>query len=484
MLTSKTEFDEILNLAPEWARVLESLKKKQTESDKSLSLLDLFEELGAKSVYQKIVSLEKDRTRFLEIVRDYYYQPLFQKMLISNQNLKRFWIQRRVQRDTQKHNCVSLSVELSQKMLSALEKQLNQNKDDGFKVLLPAYGQRSVYNLVVDYVRREWQWEKDTLQDVNLDPNQIDPRVAVADEIEFSPEHQAISGEQVGQLNLVRSNLSKMLNNPDFPKDALTVVDCMFGMGLTSHSKAGVEMTMRECCDVLNLPGETQARKIARCQVLLDKGLDAIRDMIRSSLPGVTESWQTDVNLNSASRRELNHLLNLTEGEVDRVIKNRQYYSIEELVDKKVVKPERIPAIQERGAVVAFIPVDLNSATRRDIIDITGISKTASKKIVDKRPFSSIKELVSMGILNNEELSSALENGAVLKETSKDIARLNINSANEEELLKVGLDKRQIERFVRARPFQTWAELEDFLCMDTEKWKILRDRACLSIESS
>lgn len=487
MLTSKTKFEEILNLAPEWRPVLERLDGADNKAS-APSLVALFQELGAPAIYSKASSLDKEKGNFVSLVRDYYYQPLFQKMLRCNQNLKRFWAQRRVDRDSQEHNCISLSVELAQKMATALEKQLTEGNEDGFKVILPAYAQRSVYNAVVDYVRKEWQWEKDTLQDLNLDPNQIDPRTAVADEIEYSPEQKALSGEQVGQLNQVRSHLSRMLGNPEYSQEALVVVDCMFGLGLTPSSKTGLEMTMRECCDVLNLPGETQARKIARCQVLLDKGLDLIREMIRSDMPGIAQAWQADININSASRRELNHQLGLTEGEVDRLIKNRQYYSIDELIDKKIVKAERIADIQERGGVAAFIPVDLNQATRRDITDIVGLSKEQAKKVVDERPFASIEELLTRGIADKFMLARFVENGAVVGGGLKSLNKVDLNKAEQESLLGLGLSAEDCERLVRARPFETWVEVERFLGLETDAKSgigaTLREKACLFPGSS
>ena len=476
MLASNVDFEEILALAPEWSKTLERL---DSQNGRQTSLLELFETVGAKDIYSKIISLGKDRENFLTSVRDHYYQPLFAKMLKSNQNLKRFWIQRRVPKDTQEHNAISLSVELAQKMLAALEKQLDKNAEDGFKVLLPAYAQRSVYNAVVDYVRHEWQWEKDTLQDVNLDPNQADPRVQVADEVEYSPEHQAISGEQVGQLNHVRNKLKTMLGNPEYSQEALVVVDCMFGLGLTPESKTGVEMTMRECCDALKLKGETQARKIARCQVLLDKGLDLIRDMIREDMPGVAAAWQVDININTASRRELNHILGLTEGEVDRLIKNRQYYGIDELVDKNVVKQERISEFTARGAVAAFVPVDLNGATKRDLIDICGAPKDVAGKIVDKRPFSSLEDLLKSKIIDKNVLQKIIENGGVLKKVEVAPSEININIATESQLKDLGLDKKQIDRFIKVRPFSNWSDVESFLGMEASAWKALREKACI-----
>lgn len=483
VLSSKTKLEEILAVAPEWQSTLDRLQKEALAQGKdvNISVLDLFQGVGAKAIYSKLQGLGRDTNSFILVLRDYYYQPLIARMLETNQNLRRFWFQRRVANDDQKHQAVSMSVEVAQKLEQALLKQLKQGQEDGFKVLLPAYAQRSVHNAVVDHVRNEWQWEKDTLQDVNLDPDQVDPRANVADDTKYSPENQALSGEQVGQLNQLRDRLAGMLGDMSLQQDPLVVVDCMFGMGLTAQSKVGVEMTMRECCDVLGIKGETQARKIARCQVLLDKGLDMIRDMVRRDMPGVAHSWQTDVNVNSASRRELNHQLGLTEGEVDRLIVGRQYYSLEELVDRRVLQANRLSEIAERGAVAAFVPVDLNGATRRDLVDILGCDKDAAKKLVDLRPFSSISEIVEKKIIAKAELDKLIGNGAVLKAVNKEGERINLNNADLQALSQLGLSEDHCARFMRARPFLSWHELEDFLCIDGETFRTIREKTCLTI---
>lgn len=483
VLSTKPKIEEILAVAPEWQATFDRLQNSASADGKArvVAPIELFQSIGAKAIYTKLKTLGSQTDGFITILRDFYYQPLLAKMLESNQNLRRFWFQRRVASDDQKHQAVSLSVELAQKLEQALMKQLKANQEDGFKVLLPAYAQRSVHNAVVDYVRNEWQWEKDTLQDINLDPEQVDPRANVADDNKYSPENQALSGEQVGQLNQLRERLAKMLNDKGFQQEPLIVVDCMFGMGLTPQSKVGVEMTMRECCDVLDIKGETQARKIARCQVLLDKGLDMIRDMIRSNMPGVALSWQTDINVNSASRRELNHHLGLTEGEVDRLIVGRQYYSMSELVDRRVLQASRLNEIAERGAVAAFVPVDLNAATRRDLVDILGCDKEVAKKLVDLRPFASINDLLDKKVIEKKELEKLLNNGAVLKAVEKEGERINLNVAEAQQLKQLGLSEDSTARFLRARPFLTWNELEDFLCVDADLFRMIREKSCLTI---
>jgi DNA uptake protein ComE-like DNA-binding protein len=257
----------------------------------------------------------------------------------------------------------------------------------------------------------------------------------------------------------------------------------MFGLGLTEHSTVGEEMTMRECCEKLKLAGDTQARKIARCQVLLDKGLDMIRQVVREKLPSVAECWQSEININSASRRELGHQLGFTESEVDRLIAARQYNALQQLVDNAIIKPSKLAELQKRGAVAAFVPVDLNSATTRDIIDIVGAEKEVAQKLVSLRPFEHLSDLLEKKIIDKVLLERFKRRGAVLRVTGPTSARLDLNKATTEEIGKLGVPAASIDKLMRGRPFTTWAELEDFLCCDAPTWALLRQKFCLGLNT-
>lgn len=477
VLSSKTELQEVLQIAPDWRAIADSLA---SNSSSQPGLYELFERVGAKSIYKKAESLSDDaRAPFQKLVRDFFYQPLLTKMLSSNQNLRRFWSQRRIPVDVQKSQALSMAVEIAQKMDGVLSRHIAQRSEDGFKVLLPAYIQRTVHNAVVDHIREEWEWEKETLQDLNLDPTQEDPRQATADDVKYLPENQIISSEQVTQLNQLRGQLEGMLGNNRYQQEPLQVVDLMFGLGLTPHSKAGNELTMREVCDVLKIQGETQARKIARCQVLLDKGLDMIRQVIREKMPGIAEAWQSEMNVNCASRRELSHQLGLTEGEVERLVSNRQYYTLDQLVDRGVLKANRVPEIEKNGAVAAFVPVDLNSATTRDVIDILGASKEAAQKLVAARPFESFAQILK--VIDKPQLDVLMARGAVIK--NKAAARPDLNRVDLDTIVAQGVPKPIGTLVLRGRPFATWSELEDYLSCDQPTWNNLRQKFCLGISS-
>lgn len=479
MLSTSPDLQEILQLAPEWEPVL-----RNHAADGAAKTIDFCNRLGAKSLFAKALDLKEERGKFLVLLRDGYFQPHLSRMLQSNQNLRRFWGQSRLSSDEQKQQSVSFSTELAHKMEGVLIKQLNQAAEDGFKVLLPAYMQRAVQNAVVDYIRQESSWEKQTLQDMYLDPEQDDPRGNVADDTQYAPENIALSQEKVVQLNQLRSELEAMLADSTYPQDALSVVDCLFGLGLTPHSRSGVELTMRECCDLLHIAGDTQARRIARCQVLLDKALDLIRQRIREKLPTIVEAWQGELNVNNASRRELTQQLELTEGEVERLIKGRQYHSLPQLVDTGVVKPKRLKEIAEKGAVAAFIPVDLNAATVRDMVDILGLDKTYAQRFAAERPFASLDELTGRQLADKQLLNLLVKRGAVVRAKAADKKRIDLNRAEAGEIIAAGVPETVVNLLLRGRPFLTWSELEDYLGSESPAWSTMRQKFCLGTISS
>lgn len=483
-MPSQIQIDEIIEIMPEWRPVRESVKASLSREPLPH---ELFERLGAKALLNAAVQLgKKDDSAcqaYIKQLRDHYYQPLLARMLNSNQNLKRFFIQRHMAPDWQKDQALSMSQDLAVKMEGVLKKHLANGTEDGFKVLLPAYIQRTVHNAVVDHVKSEWQWEKETLQDLSLDPEMEDPRSLASADREQIPENQMLSREQVSELNRLRRELETMLREPDAVREPLMVVDLMFGLGLTPKSKLDQELTMREVTIALDLPGETQARKIARCQVLLDKGLDMIRQRVRANMPEVASSWQADINVNTASRRELTHQLNLTEGEVDRLIAERQYYSLDELIDKKVIKPAKLELIASNGAVAAFVPVEINSCTTRDMIDILGFTKDAAQKITASRPFQDLASFTSYltGTGLARSADAAIERGLVVKAIAMAQAdkKVDVNQAPVEQLLGLGIDAGSAHLILRGRPFATWGELEDFIACDETAWQKLRQNACL-----
>jgi DNA uptake protein ComE-like DNA-binding protein len=488
MHATGNEFQQIVELAPEWQSTVQKVMQQGTISSVIAGELGrstacayaVLEQIGAQSIFIKLSNSSQNHAQFLKLVRDNYLLVLATKMFKSNSALRHFFSERRLNLEDQKGQAMSMAVEMAMKLEHLLLRSLKEADSSGFKSLLPAYIQRSVNNAVLDYIKSESQWERQSVAE-STEEGEDDAITRTADDLEQIPESVALSGEKVHYLNELRHKLQSWYKTADANDLAFAVIDCMFGLGLTPHSTPGKELTMRECCDVLKLEGETQARKIARCQVLLDRGMDKIRHLLRDELPGVVDCWQKEINVNVASRRDLNHQLDFTEGEVERLVVNRQYVVLEQLVERAIVKAEKIAVLRKKGAVAAFVPVDLNAATARELTDIIGVPKDVAQKIVAARPLNGFQDLVKRKLLPESALDSLKERGAVLKsiDVLEQKGNPDLNKVDEAHLVKYGVARQRAALIVRARPFASWAELDQFLACDEVSWLHIRSNFSL-----
>lgn len=486
MQATGNEFHQIVKLAPEWQIFAQIVVEQGTISSAisadlgrtTACLYAVLEKVGAHSIFAKLSTSETNHAELLRLVRDNYLFVLASKMFKSNGTLRHFFSERRLNLEDQKGQAMSMAVELAMKLEQLLLRSLKAADSGGFKSLLPAYIQRSVNNAVLDYIKNESQWERQSVSE-STEEGEDDAITRTADDPDQIPEHVALSGEKIRYLNDLRHKLHDWYKTADASDLSFAVIDCMFGLGLTTHSLPGKELTMRECCDALKLEGETPARKIARCQVLLDRGMDKIRHLLREQLPGVVDCWQNEINVNVASRRDLNHQLDFTEGEVERLVLNRQYVVLEQLVERAIVKSEKIPVLRRKGAVAAFVPVDLNTATVREMTDIIGVPKDAAQKIVAARPLNGFQDLVQRKLFADSALAQLKERGAVLKSLAQSHSKPDLNKVNEAQLLKSGIAKDKAVLIVKARPFVSWAELDQFLACEESLWKTIKSNFSL-----
>ena len=256
MPTAQNELKELLQVVPEWTRFL-SESDPQATVDSTMKfagrtgvspIYSLFERLGPKTMYNAASSLGEKRLKLIKLVRDHYIMTLAATLLPKNATLRRFFQERRIDKESQQGHITSIAAELAFKLEEALTKKIADRDQEGYKVLLPAYVQASINNAVIDFVKLESQWEKQTLHDLNLDDDQEDPRDNVAAETTRLPENIVLSKEKVKYLNEFRQTLMALFAKQDTVDPSLLTLDCMFGLGLSRYSTSGVEMTMRECC--------------------------------------------------------------------------------------------------------------------------------------------------------------------------------------------------------------------------------------------
>ncbi len=121
-----------------------------------------------------------------------------------------------------------------------------------------------------------------------------------------------------------------------------------------------------------------------------------------------------------------------------------------------------------------MVPVDLNSAPARDLVDILGMPKESAKAVAESRPFTTVDEIVERRLIDRTTLDKTLKNGAVLKAIRQTRA-IDINGSTLEDLTKIGLDEVSAKRILMGKPFRSWQELDEYACLPDDRWQLLRN---------
>jgi competence protein ComEA len=155
---------------------------------------------------------------------------------------------------------------------------------------------------------------------------------------------------------------------------------------------------------------------------------------------GATALDSGPVNLNTASEKELEALPGVGEATAKKIVAGRPYSSVDDLakagVSKSTISKLRssvtvggaaaapAPAASSKAAsskanaapaAKAAGPVDLNTASLKDLEELPGVGEATAKKIVAGRPYASVDDLAKAGVSKSaiEKLrSSATLSGA------------------------------------------------------------------------
>jgi DNA uptake protein ComE-like DNA-binding protein len=219
------------------------------------------------------------------------------------------------------------------------------------------------------------------------------------------------------------------------------------------------------------------------------------------------------VDLNTASQKELEDLPGVGAATAKKIIDGRPYASIDELskagvsastidkirglvtvgrgsaarrekaaasktdrTDTKTSASEPAPRAQSRtaesGAASAAGPVDINTASQKDLEALPGVGAATAKKIIDGRPYASVDDLSKAGVSVStidkirglvtvgRSRSARREKEAAPKAGSAAGGSVDLNTASQKELENLpGVGAATAKKIIENRPYTSVADL-------------------------
>lgn len=195
----------------------------------------------------------------------------------------------------------------------------------------------------------------------------------------------------------------------------------------------------------------------------------------------------TLIDLNTASLKDLESLKGVGMVTANKIIAARPYRSIDDL-SKAGLSKKQVEAIRPLVTVGASSatptpagskaitrtsqttgPVDLNSASEKDLEALSGVGPVTAKKIIASRPYRSVDELSKAG-LSAKQIAAlkpfvtvkmdARASSAATPTAPKTAGPIDLNSASERDLESLkGIGPATAKKIIAARPFSSVDDL-------------------------
>jgi competence ComEA-like helix-hairpin-helix protein len=152
-------------------------------------------------------------------------------------------------------------------------------------------------------------------------------------------------------------------------------------------------------------------------------------------LANVNACSQDQIDINSATAKELEKLTGIGPTYAQRIIDSRTFQSLDELTKVNGIGPATLNKIKEQGLAcvistdeiktettetielppesIESIPtkIDLNTATAKELEKITSVGPSTAQAIIDSRPFTSLEDLLKVRGIGPTTLEKIKEQG-------------------------------------------------------------------------
>ncbi len=255
--------------------------------------------------------------------------------------------------------------------------------------------------------------------------------------------------------------------------------------------------------------------------------LEEIEKRIEGLKEKITEKEKIkEVEINSASKEDLEKITGIGPAYAKRIMEKRPFCTLSDIKEISGIGEKTLKNIKSQGLTTVEIPdtcfeeekssdkgkedkeiteVEINSASKEDLQEITGIGPTYAKKIIEKRPFCNLSELKDISGIGEKTLKNIKSQGLAIVEspescgkskeerptstssstskTKEKITEVEINSASKENLEKItGIGPAYAKRIIEKRPFCTLSELKGISGIGKKRLKNIKSQGLATID--
>ena len=153
------------------------------------------------------------------------------------------------------------------------------------------------------------------------------------------------------------------------------------------------------------------------------------------------------VNPNFAGADELGALPGMSKELVDAIMEQRPFLGMEAL--HPVVTQHLDQEAAEKLYVQMFIPINLNTASREEILLVPGVGKRMAHEFEEYRPYTAIAQW-------RREMGKYVDDTEVVRMEQYVFVPIDLNTATREEILAIpGVGRRMAREFQEYRPYSS-----------------------------
>ncbi len=167
---------------------------------------------------------------------------------------------------------------------------------------------------------------------------------------------------------------------------------------------------------------------------------------------GVAQVGKNDgvVNPNLAGKDELLRLAHIDETLVASILERRPSIGMLDL--HELLKPSLSEEALEQLYAQLFVPIDLNTASREEILLVPGVGPRMAHEFEEYRPYRAMAQF-------RREIGKYVDDDEVARLEQYVFVPIDLNTASEDDILSIpGVGQRMLHEFVEYRPYRSIAQ--------------------------